>query len=104
MRNSEPLEENTVVTTDPDNVVSQDATEWDGLYEDEQGYYTVGNDGQRNYAIDPDSKKVNRKATKLKNTQEQIDRVVNKMKEEGMWPQSEREYPDQSWKATRVVS
>ena len=85
---TEPVEENTVVTTDPDKRGSfqKDATEWDGLYEDEQGYYTVGNDGQRNYAIDPDQEKVNRKATKLKNTQEQIDRVVNKMKEEGMWP------------------
>ena len=85
---TEPVEENTVVTTDPDKRGSfqKDATEWDGLYEDEQGYYTVGNDGQRNYAIDPDQEKVNRKATKLKNTQIQIDRVVNKMKEEGMWP------------------
>lgn len=85
---TEPVEENTVVTTDPDKRGSfqKDATEWDGLYEDEQGYYTVGNDGQRNYAIDPDQEKVNRKATKLKNTQEQIDRVVNKMKQEGMWP------------------
>ena len=87
-KSTEPVEENTVVTTDPDKRGSfqKDATEWDGLYEDEQGYYTVGNDGQRNYAIDPDQEKVNRKATKLKNTQEQIDRVVNKMKEEGMWP------------------
>ena len=85
---TEPVKENTVVTTDPDKRGSfqKDATEWDGLYEDEQGYYTVGNDGQRNYAIDPDQEKVNRKATKLKNTQIQIDRVVNKMKEEGMWP------------------
>ena len=24
---------------------AKDATEWDGLYEDEEGYYTVGNDG-----------------------------------------------------------
>ena len=87
-KSTEPVEENTVVTTDPDKRGSfqKDATEWDGLYEDEQGYYTVGNDGQRNYAIDPDQEKVNRKATKLKNTQIQIDRVVNKMKEEGMWP------------------
>ena len=36
---------------------AKDATEWDGLYEDEEGYYTVGNDGKRNYAIDPDSRK-----------------------------------------------
>ena len=85
---TEPVEENTVVTTDPEKRGSfqKDATEYPGLYEDEEGYYTVGNDGQRNYAIDPDQEKVNRKATKLKNTQEEIDRVVNKMKEEGMWP------------------
>ena len=88
---TEPEEEKAVVTipeSNPDKRGSfaKDATEWDGLYEDEDGYYTVDSRGDRNYAIDPDQEKVNRKAAQLNNTQQQIDRVVARMKDEGMWP------------------
>ena len=44
---TEPPEEVAEVIAPPDKRGSfaKDATEWDGLYEDEEGYYTVGNDG-----------------------------------------------------------
>ena len=85
---TEPAEEVAEVIAPPDKRGSfaKDATEWDGLYEDEEGYYTVGNDGSRNYAIDPDQEKVNRKAAQINATKQQIDKVVKKMKDEGMWP------------------
>ena len=36
----------------------------------------------------PDQEKVNRKAAQANATKQQIDKVVKKMKDEGMWPQS----------------
>ena len=55
----------------PEKWTAKDATEWDGLYEDEDGYYTVDNTGKRNYAIDPDQEKVNRKAAQANATKQQ---------------------------------
>ena len=91
---TEPAEEVAEVITEPEvkeapekrGSFAKDATEWDGLYEDEDGYYTVDNTGKRNYAIDPDQEKVNRKAAQANATKQQIDKVVKKMKDEGMWP------------------
>ncbi len=91
---TEPAEEVAEVITEPQvkeapekrGSFAKDATEWDGLYEDEDGYYTVDNTGKRNYAIDPDQEKVNRKAAQANATKQQIDKVVKKMKDEGMWP------------------
>lgn len=85
---TEPVEEVAVVITPPEKRGSfqADATDFPGLYEDEEGYYTVDNTGQRNYSIDADQEKVNRKAAQLKETKQQIDKVVTKMREEGRWP------------------
>ena len=91
---TEPAEEVAEVITAPEvkeapekrGSFAKDATEWDGLYEDEEGYYTVDNTGKRNYAIDPDQEKVNRKAAQANATKQQIDKVVARMKDEGMWP------------------
>ena len=91
---TEPAEEVAEVITEPAvkeapekrGSFAKDATEWEGLYEDEDGYYTVDNAGNRNYTIDPDQEKVNRKAAQEIKTRQQIDKVVKKMKDEGMWP------------------
>ena len=85
---TEPVEEVAEVIAPPEKRGSfqADATEFPGLYEDDEGYYTVDNTGQRNYSIDADQEKVNRKAAQLKQTQQQIDKVVTKMREEGRWP------------------
>ena len=91
---TEPAEEVAEVITEPEvkeppekrGSFAKDATEWEGLYEDEDGYYTVDNAGNRNYTIDPDQEKVNRKAAQEIKTRQQIDKVVKKMKDEGMWP------------------
>ena len=82
------------------NVTFQkDATEWDGLYEDEDGYYTVDN------LVDVimlliHSEKVNRKAAQANATKQQIDKVVKKMKDEGQSSSTEQMTP--TLKATRV--
>lgn len=91
---TEPAEEVAEVITEPEvkeapekrGSFAKDATEWEGLYEDEDGYYTVDKSGNRNYTIDPDQEKVNRKAAQEIKTRQQIDKVVKKMKDEGMWP------------------
>ena len=91
---TEPAEEKAVVIKEPEvkeapdkrGSFAKDATEWEGLYEDGDGYYTVDNSGRRNYAIDPDQEKVNRKAEVANATKQQIDKVVARMKDEGMWP------------------
>ena len=91
---TEPAEEKAVVIKEPEvkeapdkrGSFAKDATEWEGLYEDNDGYYTVDNSGRRNYAIDPDQEKVNRKAEVANATKQQIDKVVARMKDEGMWP------------------
>ena len=67
-------------------IEEEDKTEYEGLYEDTQGFYTVDASGARNYSIDPDQEKLNRKAKQIQQTQKQIDKVVTRMKEEGRWP------------------
>jgi hypothetical protein len=67
-------------------IKEEDKTDYEGLYEDTQGFYTVDASGARNYSIDPDQEKLNRKAKQIQQTQKQIDKVVTRMKEEGRWP------------------
>ena len=67
-------------------IKEEDKTEYEGLYEDTQGFYTVDDTGKRNYSIDPDQEKLNRKAKQIQQTQKEIDKVVTRMKEEGRWP------------------
>ena len=67
-------------------IKEEDKTEYEGLYEDKEGFYTVDATGKRNYSIDPDQEKLNRKAKQIQQTQKEIDKVVTRMKEEGRWP------------------
>ncbi len=92
-KSKEPVEEKVAVIVEEEITPSEkrgsfkkDATEFEGLYEDDDGYYTVDSTGSRNYSVNPEQEKLNRKALKEKQTQEQINKVVKVMKDEGIWP------------------
>lgn len=93
-KSTEPVKEEVAVIVEEEKPTppekrgsfKKDATEFEGLYEDDEGYYTVDATGSRNYSINPEQEKLNRKALKEKQTQEQINKVVKVMKDEGIWP------------------
>ena len=60
------------------------------ILRDNQGYYKVVN-GRRVSLIDPDQERLNnqyKREQQAKNTRDQIDQTIQKMKDEGRWPNS----------------
>lgn len=61
------------------------------VHRDENGFYTLNQEGDKNYVVDPEQQKLNatwKEAKKLENTKDQIDKTIMKMKQEGRWPNS----------------
>lgn len=83
--------------TEPVEDTEQDITEViaDGtLHEDAGGFYILDNLGEKNYVQNPEQIAANnaRRAERAE-TKEQIEKTINRMKQEGRWPNA----PTQSW-------
>lgn len=65
------------------------------LHEDENGQFYVHRAGERRYVVNKEQLELNRKARvqKVQEEKRKIERVVERMKEEGMWPNSPVESP-----------
>jgi hypothetical protein len=79
-----------------DNDIEELPEEYQQIFEDDQGqYYVDVHTGERRYVVNKEQQELNRKSREKKRDDERkkIEKVVERMKEEGRWPNSPIQVP-----------